>query len=118
MNLYQEEILDHYKHPRNKKRLENPSKTVEAANPVCGDKLGVDIVVKDGIIVDIGFFGEGCAISQAAMSMLSEELIGQPDSKLGEICSEYVLDLLGVPVGPSRLKCALLCLQIVDKIKQ
>lgn len=100
MNLYQEEILDHYKHPRNKKRLENPSKTVEAANPVCGDKLGVDIVVKDGIIVDIGFFGEGCAISQAAMSMLSEELIGQPGSKLGEVSSEYVLDLLGVPVGP------------------
>jgi nitrogen fixation NifU-like protein len=116
MNLYQEEILDHYKHPRNKKRLENPTRSIESVNPLCGDKLGLDVMVENGVIKDMGFWGEGCAISQAAMSMVTEEMIGQPVEKLQHFTKENVLELLGVPVGPSRLKCALLSLQIVEKL--
>jgi nitrogen fixation NifU-like protein len=116
MDLYQEEILDHYKHPRNKKRVDTPSFSAEAVNPLCGDKLSMEIRVKDGIIEDIGFWGEGCAISQAAMSMVTEEVKGQPVAVLRNLTQAQILDLLGVPVGPSRLKCALLCLSVAHKL--
>ena len=116
MNLYQEEILDHYKHPRNKKRLDNPTYSVESVNPLCGDKLVLDVAISDNSVVDVGFWGEGCAISQAAMSMMTEEIKGQPVSRLQSLTQQDVLDMLGVPVGPGRLKCALLCLGILEKI--
>jgi len=117
MNLYQEEILDHYKHPRNKKRLENATYSFESANPLCGDKLGVDIIVKEEIIEDIGFWGEGCAISQAAMSLLSEELINQPVSKLELITKDDILAMLGLEsLSGSRQKCAFLSLTLLEKI--
>jgi nitrogen fixation NifU-like protein len=113
MNLYQDEILDHYKHPHNKKRLSNPNTSVEAANPLCGDKLGLELRIEQGIIKDVGFWGEGCAISQASMSMLTDELIGREALSLSDISQKEILDLLGVPIGPSRLKCALLPLDII-----
>lgn len=116
MDLYQEEILHHYKQPRNKKRIPNPTYSVEAINPLCGDKLGLDVLVKDGLIADIGFWGDGCAISQAAMSMMTEEVKGAPVERLKSLTKEDVLELLGVAVGPSRLKCATLCLRAIDTI--
>lgn len=118
MNLYQEEILDHYKHPRNKKRIEHATYSVEAVNPLCGDKLVMDIQVDDGLITDIGFWGEGCAISQASMSMLTEEVAGERIEVLGNITKEKILKMLGVDVGPSRLKCALLCMGLVDRVNR
>ncbi len=118
MDLYQEEILEHYKHPRNKKRMEHATASAQQANPVCGDKLGLGVEIKNGIIEDIGFWGEGCAISQAAMSMLTEKVAGEPVEELKKLTSENVLDMLGVPVGPGRIKCALLCLSIVDLLNK
>lgn len=116
MNLYQEEILDHYKHPRNKKRLQNPTYSVEAVNPLCGDTLGIEFAVEEGKITDIGFWGDGCAISQAAMSMLTEELIGEHVDRIKTLTQKDITDLLGVPIGPSRLKCALLPLKALESI--
>lgn len=116
MNLYQDEILDHYKHPHNKQRLNDASESVEAVNPLCGDKLGLDVKVENDVITAVGYWGEGCAISQASMSMLSDELIGMKITCLEGITQETILEMLGVPVGPSRLKCALLPLTLVQKI--
>ncbi len=116
MNLYQDEILDHYKHPHNKKRLSDVTDSVEAVNPLCGDKLGLDVKILDGVICEAGYWGEGCAISQASMSMLSDELIGMKVVDLEGITQETILEMLGVSVGPSRLKCALLPLTLVQKI--
>jgi nitrogen fixation NifU-like protein len=116
MNLYQEEILDHYKHPRNKGRLAHSTSSGEASNPLCGDRLGLDIVVKNGLVEEVGFWGEGCAISQAAMSMVSEQVIGQSVEDLKKLSKDDVLELLGVDVGPSRLKCALLCLSVIERV--
>jgi nitrogen fixation NifU-like protein len=116
MNLYQEEILDHYKHPRNKKKLDNPTKSVEVINPLCGDKLSMEIKVENGIISDVGFLGDGCAISQAAMSMLTEEISGKSQEYLNTLKEESILEMLGVEVGPGRLKCAMLCFRAVQKM--
>lgn len=117
MNLYQEEILEHYRHPHNKKRIQNPTASFEAVNPLCGDKLGVDVLITDGIIVDFGFWGDGCAISQASMSMLSEEIIGKNTNDLRNIGENDILTMLGVPIGPNRMKCALLSLKVLDQLK-
>jgi nitrogen fixation protein NifU and related proteins len=117
MNLYQEEILEHYRNPRNKKRIENPTASFDAINPLCGDKLSVDVLVKDGLICDIGFWGEGCAISQASMSMLTEELIGNSLKEVSKIQENDILSLLGVPIGPNRMKCALLSMRVIEKLK-
>lgn len=116
MNLYQEEILEHYKNPHNKKKLANATISKESINPLCGDALGLDLVIKDGKIIDIGFWGEGCAISQAAMSMLTDTIINQPVEVLRQISEEDLIDLLGVTIGPARLKCALLPLSVITKI--
>jgi nitrogen fixation protein NifU and related proteins len=116
MDLYQDEILDHYKFPRNKRRLVDPTYSFEAVNPLCGDKLGLDLKLKGNTIAEVGFWGEGCAISQSAMSMVSEELIGKDIQDIPKIDKDYILTLLGVPVGPSRLKCALLSKVVLDGI--
>ncbi|MDQ3098569.1 MAG: SUF system NifU family Fe-S cluster assembly protein [bacterium] len=116
MNLYQDEILDHYKHPRNKKRITDATMSSESSNPLCGDTLGLEIKVENGKIAEVGFWGEGCAISQASMSMITDELLGQEASALSEFSQKDILDLLGVSIGPSRLKCALLPLNIIHKL--
>ena len=113
MDLYAENILDHYRSPRGKRVL--PSPTVEHAelNPVCGDELTVQLTVENDRITDIGWNGTGCAISQASMSILSEELVGKSADDLQRMSKEHVYDLLGVAVGPRRFKCALLSLHTV-----
>lgn len=116
MNLYQEEILEHYKHPHHKGRVDDSTVSAEAANPLCGDKLGLDLKVDNGRIVEVGYWGDGCAISQASMSMLTDELIDQPVEVLEKLSQENVLEMLGVQVGPARLKCALLPLSVVEKL--
>lgn len=110
MDLYAENILDHYRHPREKKELAEPTVTHEEVNHSCGDALEIRLIVKDGIVTDAGWTGTGCAISQASMSMLAEELIGKTATELESLRKENVYDLLGVPVGPRRFKCALLSL--------
>ena len=109
--LYRENILDHYKNPRNHGTLEHPDITFEDANPLCGDKLRMDFRIADGKIAEVRFSGLGCSISQASASMLSEKLEGMSLEDAKKISREDVLEMLGIELGPVRLKCALLSLK-------
>ena len=110
-DLAQANILDHYRHPRNHGTLEQPTVSREEFNPLCGDKIRLDLLIKDGIIDDLRFTGRGCTISQASTSMLTEALKGQPVEVAKTFGKEDVLDLLGISIGYTRLKCALLGLK-------
>lgn len=108
MDLYAENILDHYKHPRHHGELVDASVRHTEKNLSCGDTVTLDLRIEDGRVTGIAWTGEGCAISQAGMSMLSEELQGKTVEEVAEIDADRVKALLGVPVGTRRLKCALL----------
>ena len=110
-DLYRENILEHYKHPRNKGTLEHPDITYEDANPLCGDKIRMDINVRDGKIADVRFSGVGCSISQAAASMLCEAIEGKPVDEVKQLGRDDMLEMLGIELGPVRLKCGLLALK-------
>jgi nitrogen fixation protein NifU and related proteins len=112
-DLYRDYILDHYKRPRNFGELDPHDLDAFEHNPLCGDQLGVHIRVQDNRIVDIRFHGHGCAISQAAASIASEELKGMTLDEAGGLPADWVLELLGIPVSATRRKCALLGLKAV-----
>jgi nitrogen fixation NifU-like protein len=112
-DLYRDYILDHYKRPRNFGELEPHDLEARELNPLCGDELGVQIRVKDGRIDELRFQGHGCAISQAAASIASEELRGMPLDEAAALEADWMLDLLGIPVSATRRKCALLNLKVV-----
>jgi nitrogen fixation NifU-like protein len=112
-SLYAEDILDHYKHPRNFGHLEHPDIHVEASNPLCGDRLAMDLLVKDGVVDDVAFSGQGCAISQASASMLTEEILGKKVDDLAGTTRDDILDMLGVEVSYARMKCATLSLGLL-----
>ena len=112
-SLYAEDILDHYKHPRNYGQLDHPDIHVEANNPLCGDRLAMDLKVKDGVVEDVAFSGQGCAISQASASMLTEEILGKPLEELAGTTRDDILDMLGVEVSYARMKCATLSLGLL-----
>lgn len=114
-SLYQAVILDHSRHPRNRGHLDHVSCHADAKNPTCGDSLSMDLLVENGIIKDIRFDGEGCAISQASASLLSESIKGKTVREALAMDTEDVLDLLGVELSPNRLKCALLSLETLKK---
>lgn len=111
MDLYAEDILDHYKHPRHFGHLEDPTLTYHDRNPLCGDEITLELKIEDDRIVDVAFTGHGCAISRAAASMMSEEIVGKSLAELKAWDKESILDLLGIEVGPVRIKCALLPLK-------
>jgi nitrogen fixation NifU-like protein len=116
--LYREYILDHYKHPHNwcppHPELEHADLEAEDLNPLCGDQLKVQLAVDgDGTITDVRFSGHGCAISQAAASMSSDEVIGMPVEDLLKLDRSFVLDLLGISISATRMKCALLSLKVL-----
>jgi nitrogen fixation protein NifU and related proteins len=112
-DLYREHILDHYKNPRNRGTMENPDITFQDSNPLCGDELRIDLKVEDGTVVDVKFSGNGCSISQAAASMLTERIKGRPVEEVKSIHREQILEDLGIALGPVRLKCALLALKVL-----
>ena len=113
-DLYREQILEHYKQPHNWGEMENPDLEFEDFNPLCGDELKVQLKVgDDGRIADVRFSGHGCAISQASASMTSDEVIGMPVRELLELDREFVLDLLGIDISATRMKCALLSLKVL-----
>jgi nitrogen fixation NifU-like protein len=112
-DLYRENILEHYKRPHNWGELENPDLEFFDTNPLCGDELRVQMRVADGKVSEVAFSGHGCAISQAAASMASDELVGMRVDKLIELDRDFVLDLLGIDISATRLKCALLSLKVV-----
>jgi len=109
--IYRENILDHYKHPRHRGTLEHPDITYEDANPLCGDHLRMDLKVKDGKVEEVAFSGHGCSISQASASMLCERIAGRPLEEIRALTRDDVLEMLGIELGPVRLKCALLALK-------
>jgi nitrogen fixation NifU-like protein len=111
MDLYAEEILDHYKHPRHFGHLEDPTLTYHDRNPLCGDEITLELKIADNHVADVAFTGHGCAISRASASMMSEDIIGKSLDELKGWNKENILDLLGIEVGPVRLKCALLPLK-------
>jgi nitrogen fixation NifU-like protein len=110
-DLYRENILDHYKNPRHHGTLEAPDITYEDGNPLCGDKLRMDFRIRDGRIEDVAFSGHGCSISQASASMLCERVAGKSLDEVKQIGRDDVLEMLGIELGPVRLKCALLALK-------
>ena len=112
--LYRDYILDHYKNPRNFGELEPHDREWNDHNPLCGDELGVHLIVDDsGKIADLRFHGHGCAISQASASIASEELIGMQADAVAALGADWVIDLLGIEISPTRRKCALLSLKVM-----
>ena len=109
--LYREAILDHYKHPRHKGSLDAPDVHYHDHNPFCGDEITVELKVEDGIVTDAAFDGRGCAISQASASMMMEEIMGMAVDDLKKWTKDDILEMLGIEIGPGRLKCALLPLK-------
>ena len=115
MSLYQDLILDHYRNPRNQGVLKAPTHLAAANNPTCGDRLEMQLSVKNGIIADVKFSGSGCAISQASASLLSEFVKGKTIAGASALDTGGLLALLGVSLSPNRLKCALLSLETFSK---
>jgi len=113
-DLYRENILDHYQNPRHYGTLDDPDISYEDDNPLCGDVIRLDIKLDDhNRVTQVAFSGEGCAISQASASMLTEEIMGKTLDELKQISKEDVLDMLGIQLGPVRIKCALLSLKVL-----
>ena len=112
-SLYREAIIDYYKHPRRKGHLENPDIHFHDHNPFCGDQITIELKVQDGKVVDAAFDGRGCAISQATASMLVEDIMGKSIDELKALDKEYILEMLGIELGATRLKCALLSLKVL-----
>lgn len=113
-DLYRDFILEHYKRPRNFGELEPHDLEAHDHNPLCGDEMGVHIRVgDDGEIADLRFHGHGCAISQAAASIASEELIGMRLDEAARLDGDWMLELLGIPISATRRKCALLSLKVM-----
>jgi nitrogen fixation protein NifU and related proteins len=116
--LYRENILDHYKHPHNwtppESEIEDPDLEFHDLNPLCGDELTVRMIVdQEGRVSDVRFSGHGCAISLAAASMASDEVKGMQPDDLLRLDRSFVLDLLGIDISATRMKCALLSLKVL-----
>jgi nitrogen fixation protein NifU and related proteins len=112
--LYRELILDHYKNPRHHGLLEPADAKAEGQNPLCGDEVAVSVRLGDGgVIEEVGFEGRGCAISQAATSMLTDLVQGRAAEEVASMPKEELLDELGIPLTPVRLKCAILGLGVL-----
>ncbi len=112
-DLYRELILDHYQHPHNHGEIPSADISYEDSNPLCGDKIRIDIKLKNNIVEDVKFNGKGCAISQASASMLTDEILGKSLDEVKKLDKKFILEMLGIPLGPSRIKCALLPLKVI-----
>jgi nitrogen fixation NifU-like protein len=113
-DLYREIIIDHYKNPIHKGRIEKSDYTFEDENPLCGDHIQIEIKVDaDQKVIDAKFEGQGCAISISAADLLLDSIIGKSVDDLKMLSKEDILDLLGIELSPVRLKCALLSLKVL-----
>ncbi len=116
MDMYREIILDHYKHPRNFGHLPHATASAHAYNATCGDKIIMEIKIDNSKISDIRFSGTGCAISQAAASMLTEKVKGMKKTEVMKLGAKNIIDMLGTTLTPSRIKCATLPLEVLQKV--
>lgn len=113
-DFYRDYILDHYRNPRNFGHLDAPTISAEDLNPLCGDRIRMELLVDaDGIVRDVRFSGKGCAISQASASMLTESITGMPLSAVAKLPKEAVLENVGIGISPTRMKCAMLGLRVL-----
>jgi nitrogen fixation NifU-like protein len=114
-DLYRENLLDHYENPRHHGTLEHADISHEESNPLCGDKIRVDVKLSDDHthIAEIAFSGDGCIISQASASMLMEDVAGKSVEEVQKLERQDVLDMVGVPLTAARVKCALLGLKVL-----
>ena len=115
MDYYREYILDHYRNPRNYGKLEQPTAHAEDSNPLCGDQLAIDLLIDGDHVQEVRFQGRGCAISQATASMLSEMIEGKTVEEVVQLGKDDVLDALGIPISPARMKCAFLSLRVLHR---
>lgn len=116
MTIYQEIILDHAARPRNMGSISNPSKTVLVYNPLCGDKIEMDILFEKDKVIDIKFLAKGCAISKASTSLLTQQVIGKTKLELKKLSKKDIMKLLQIDLGPNRIKCALLPLEALQRL--
>lgn len=113
-DLYREVIIEHYKNPSYRGKLDPHDISFADDNPLCGDHIQIDLRVDaDGKVADARFDGHGCAISQASADLLIESIIGKPIEEVKQLGKQDILDLLGIDLGPVRLKCALLSLKVL-----
>jgi nitrogen fixation protein NifU and related proteins len=111
--LYRDNILDHYKNPRSHGEIERADAQAEGMNPLCGDEVTISVALDGDTIEDIKFRGRGCAISQAATSMLMEMVKGRGAADVADMSRDELLEEVGIPLTPVRLKCALLGLGVL-----
>ena len=112
-DMYRDYILDHYKNPRNSGELPGATNTYHDTNPLCGDEITMALLIEDDHVKDVRFQGKGCAISQASASILTEEIKGMTHDAVKAIDRQHILENLGIPISPARVKCALLGLKAV-----
>lgn len=113
-DLYREVIIDRYQNPRFSGTLDPHSHSYEDDNPVCGDHIRIDLRVDaNDVVSEAKFTGEGCSISQASADLLMEKITGMPVAEVRQLGKQDILDLLGIELGPVRLKCALLSLKVL-----
>ncbi len=114
-DLYRQYILDHYRQPRNHGTLEHPDIHAADTNPLCGDRVAIDLQLDGDRVSEVRFSGRGCAISQASASMLTEQIDGATLDELRAITPQAIFDMLGVEIGPARQRCALLALRVLHQ---
>jgi nitrogen fixation NifU-like protein len=113
-DLYREIIIEHYKSPSHKGRLEPHDFSFADSNPLCGDQIEITLRTNENdVVTEAAFDGHGCAISQASADLLIDSIIGKPVEEIKSLGKDYVLDMLGIELGPVRLKCALLSLKVL-----
>ena len=114
--IYQEELLEHFKYPKNRKNILDPDFSSGEYNPSCGDKIAIEgKISSDGVIIDLGFSGSGCVISQATASMLTDSCIGKTIDQVLALSREDIIKIVGIQLGPTRMKCALLSLLVLQE---
>jgi nitrogen fixation NifU-like protein len=114
-DLYRDYILEHYRRPHNFGVLDDATASFEGSNPLCGDRITMQVHVAGDQLDKVGFTGRGCAISQASASLLTDEIKGKPVRFAADYRADDLLDLLGIEISPARLKCAMLSLETLQK---
>jgi nitrogen fixation NifU-like protein len=114
-DLYRDYILEHYRRPHNFGVIEDATASFEGSNPLCGDRITMQLGIENGVVERVGFTGRGCAISQASASLLTDEIKGKPVAEVEAFRADDLLDLLGIDISPARLKCAMLSHETLHK---
>ncbi len=111
LDIYAEEMISHYEHPHNKRKMEKPSVELHENNPLCGDDITVYCLVEGNVVRDVSFDGDGCAISIGTASMLTDFAKGKGLDEIEKMNFDTIKELIGIDPGPARIKCATLALK-------